>query len=109
MSPYPSPFLVWINICGALDIDSKPPAIAAFVFPNAIDWEANTIDFNPDEHTLLIVVQGTYVPTPPFKEACLAGAWPIPADKTLPKMTSSIYLGFSFIESSAPLIAIPPS
>lgn len=46
---------------------------------------------------------------PPFSEACLAGAWPTPALNTLPRITSSIYFGLTFIESRAPLITIPPS
>lgn len=78
-------------------------------WPRAIDWAPNTIDFKPEEQTLLIVVQGTSTPSPPLSEACLAGAWPIPADNTLPKITSSTYLGFNLMESRAPLIAIPPS
>lgn len=58
---------------------------------------------------MLIVVQGTSIPKPPLREACLAGAWPRPADKTLPSTTSSTYLGFNLIESNAPLMAIPPN
>lgn len=94
---------------GAFDIDSKPPVTTVFECPRAIDCAPKTIDFKPEEHTLLIVVQGTFTPIPPFNEACLAGAWPTPAERTFPKMTSSIYCGLSLIESRAPLIANPPS
>jgi len=58
-------------------------------------------------HTLLIVVQGTLSGNPAFNAACLAGFWPNPALKTLPKKTSSTSFG-SIMPSSADLIAIPP-
>lgn len=75
------------SICGEFDIDSKPPATAQSVWPRAIDCDANTIDFKPEEHTLFIVVHGTDTGIPDFREACLAGAWPTPADSTLPNIT----------------------
>lgn len=59
---------------GALDIDSKPPVTTVSACPSAIDCDPKTIDFNPDEHTLLTVVQGTVTGIPPLIEACLAGA-----------------------------------
>lgn len=96
-------------MCGAFDIDSNPPVTTVLAWPRAIDWAPNTMDLRPEEQTLLMVVQGTLVPIPPFNEACRAGAWPTPADSTLPKMTSSTYLGLSWIESRAPLMANPPS
>ncbi len=94
---------------GALDIDSKPPATTVFEWPKAIDWEPKTIDFNPDEQTLLIVVQGVSTPRPADIDACLAGACPKPAPSTLPRMTSSTYFGLRLIDSRAPLIAKPPN
>jgi len=42
-------------------------------------------------------------------EACLAGACPSPAPRTLPRMTSSTSLGLKLIESMAPLMAKPPN
>lgn len=54
-------------------------------------------------------MHGTVVGIPPFREACLAGACPIPDDKTFPRITSSTYLGLKLIDSNAPLIATPPS
>jgi hypothetical protein len=83
---------------GAFDIDSKPPPTTQFVWPRAIDCAPNTIDFKPDEHTLFIVVQGTSIPIPPFREACRAGAWPNPPDNTLPNITSSTYFGLKWID-----------
>lgn len=92
-----------------MDIDSKPPATTTSACPKAIDCEPNTIDFIPEEQTLLMVVQGTLISIPPFSEACRAGAWPTPAESTLPNITSLTSFGLSLIESKAPLIAIPPS
>lgn len=75
------------NICGALDIDSNPPVTTASLWPRAIDCDPNTMDFNPEEQTLLIVVHGTLYEMPPLSEACRAGAWPTPALSTFPRMT----------------------
>lgn len=72
---------------GELDMDSKPPVTTTSEWPSAIDCAPNTIDFMPDEQTLLIVVQGTLISIPPFRDACLAGAWPTPAERTFPKIT----------------------
>ena len=80
-----------------------------FECPRAIDCAPKTMDFKPEEHTLLIVVQGTLTPIPPLSEACLAGACPTPAERTFPKITSSTYCGLNLIESRAPLMANPPS
>lgn len=68
-------------------MDSKPPVITAWLCPSAIDCDPNTMDFKPEEQTLLMVVQGTLTPMLPLSEACLAGAWPWPADSTLPRIT----------------------
>ena len=38
---------------------SNPPATTQSLCPSAIDCDPKTIDFKPDEQTLLIVVQGT--------------------------------------------------
>lgn len=55
------------------------------------------IVFIPDEQTLLTVVHGTPLSTPPLIEACRAGACPNPADTTFPKYTSFISLESSLI------------
>jgi len=55
------------------------------------------------------VVHGVSTPRPALIEACLAGAWPTPAERTLPKITSSTYFGLRLIDSRAPLMANPPS
>lgn len=74
-----------------------------------MDWEPKTSDFKPDEQTLLMVVQGVSTPTPPWIEACLAGACPKPAAKTFPKMTSSTSFGLRLIDYMAPFTANPPN
>jgi hypothetical protein len=51
------------------------------------------IDFIPEEHTLLIVVQGTLFGIPAPRLACFAGAWPRFAETTLPINTSSTVFG----------------
>ena len=51
-----------------------------------MDWDPNTIDFMPDEHTLLIVVQMVDISNPPAMAACRVGAWPTPAEITLPSI-----------------------
>lgn len=74
-----------------------------------MDCAPKVIDFNPEEQTLLIVVQGTSTPSPARTAACRAGACPSPAPKTLPKITSSASLGSRLIELKAALVAIYPS
>ena len=66
-----------------------------YVYPchNVIDCEPYTTDLSPDEHTLLMVVQGILVLIPPLIDACLAGACPIPEESTLPRMTSLTSVG----------------
>ena len=48
----------------------KPPPTTVLEWPKAIDWAPKTRDFNPDEHTLLVVVHGVSTPTPPKIDAC---------------------------------------
>ena len=68
-------------------MDSNPPATTMSDCSKEMDCAPYTTLFNPDEHTLLIVVQGTFTPIPPLMEACLAGACPNPAPKTFPSIT----------------------
>src|SRR6267378_4671008 len=62
-----------------------------------------------DPHILLTVVDGMPAGIPPPKAACRAGAWPIPADKTQPMMTSSICEAATPESASAALMATDPS
>ena len=65
------------------------------------------MDFIPEEHTLLMVVQGTLIGRPPLMAACLAGAWPIPAETTFPRTTSSTFEGGRWIDSRRALMQKP--
>lgn len=58
----------------------------------------------PEEHTLFTVVQVVFMGNPDKIAACLAGAWPTPAERTLPRITYSIYSGLRLICSKAPLM-----
>ena len=51
-----------------------PPAITISASPVLIAWAPSIIDFMPEAHTLLIVVQGTLFGIPEFRATCLAGA-----------------------------------
>lgn len=72
-----------------------------------MDWDPYTIDFMPDEHTLLMVVQVVDGLSPPKMAACRAGACPTPADNTFPKMTSSTILGSADMDYNAALMQNP--
>lgn len=58
-----------------------------------MDCDPNTIDFMPDAHTLLTVVHVVDISSPPNMAACLAGAWPTPADSTFPNIAYYTCLG----------------
>ncbi|NKC14347.1 MAG: hypothetical protein GKR94_19845 [Gammaproteobacteria bacterium] len=68
----------------------------------------------PEPHILLMVVQPVASPIPAPMAAWRAGAWPWPADNTLPMMTSSIGLASIWPasmdeRSRAALMAAAPS
>jgi hypothetical protein len=67
------------------------------------------MDFIPEEHTLLMVVQGTVLPIPAPSAACLAGAWPRLAEQTFPKNTSPTFAASTLAFFSAPSMAMLPS
>jgi hypothetical protein len=114
---------------GALDMLSIPPTTTISFKPNWIDCaaiivaetkkinktsslspiskystktETTILPFIPEEQTLLIVVQMTELGIPAPKAACLAGAWPKFALKTLPKKTSCTSEGSTFALLRAP-------
>jgi hypothetical protein len=72
-------------------------------------WSANITAFKPDPHILFIVRHSTLFGKPERSAACLAGAWPIPADKTFPKITSSTVSLSKPIFLTIPLITKEPS
>ena len=80
---------------------SKPPVATISECPNAIDCEPKITDFKPEEQTLLMVVHVTPLSSPALMAAWRAGACPIPADNTLPKMTSYTSLGLRLMDLMA--------
>ena len=89
-------------------MDSIPPAITMFDSPARIELPANIMAFMLEPHILLIVSAGISLGIPPLMAACLAGCCPIPADRTLPIMTSSIIAGSTLVCSRVALITMAP-
>ena len=73
--------------CGALVIDSMPPATTTSNSPALISWAASAIASRPDRQTLLMVSEGTVIGMPPATAACRDGIWPAPACSTWPMIT----------------------
>ena len=88
---------------------SIPPAIIISASPAWIACEANITDFRPEPHILFTVKHSTELGSPALIAACLAGACPCPADKTLPIITSCIAFGSIPVSSSIDFITIPPN
>ena len=59
--------------------------------------------------TLLTVVQTVESSIPAPLAACLAGAWPRPAERTLPMITSLMSSAWRPARLTAPLMAVEPS
>src|SRR6478672_5799537 len=95
--------------CGALVIDSMPPATTIVAWPEESSSAAIIAAFMPEPHILLMVVAGVDLSRPAPSAAWRAGAWPWPAPSTLPKMRSSTSLAFTPACSMAALIATEPS
>jgi hypothetical protein len=51
--------------CGALLIDSMPPATTISNSPARMSWSAIAMAEMPDRHTLLTVIAGTVIGMPP--------------------------------------------
>ena len=90
-------------------MDSMPPATITVLVPASSKSLASIAAFMPEPHILLMVVQPTPSGSPAPSAAWRAGAWPWPADSTLPMMTSCTSSGFSPARSTAALIAAAPS
>ena len=73
-SPYLNPLRDFGSRCGALVIDSIPPATTTSHSPARISWSASAIAFRPDRQTLLMVMAGTDIAMPPLTAACRAGS-----------------------------------
>src|SRR5215510_15041316 len=94
---------------GALVMLSMPPASMMSLVPASSRSLASIAAFIPEPHILLTVVQPTLSGMPAPKLACRAGAWPWPAGKTQPMMTSCTSAGATPARSSAARIATAPS
>ena len=68
--------------CGALVMDSCPPATTMSNSPARISWSASAIASSPDRHTLLKVSAGTDIGMPALTAAWRAGICPAPACST---------------------------
>src|SRR5512144_2430856 len=96
-------------MCGALVIDSMPPATTTLAEPALIRSLASMIAFMPEPQTLLIVVQPADFGSPAASAAWRAGAWPRLAGSTQPMITSFTSSAGTPACSSAALIAVAPS
>ena len=86
-SPYFTPSREPTSRCGALVIDSMPPATTTSNSPARMSWSASAMASMPDRQTLLIVSAGTSIPMPALTAACRAVIWPAPACSTWPMIT----------------------
>ncbi len=87
VSPYLKPSRDFGSRCGACVIDSMPPATTISCSPARISWSASAIALMPERQTLLMVIEGTSIGTPPLTAAWRAVIWPLPAWMTWPMMT----------------------
>ncbi len=78
-SPYLTPSRLPTSTCGALVIDSMPPATTTSNSPARISWSARAMASMPDRHTLLMVSAGTSSGMPPAMAAWRAVICPAPA------------------------------
>ena len=92
-SPYLKPSRDFGSRCGALVIDSMPPATTMSNSPARISWSASAMASRPDRQTLLIVSAGTVIGMPALTAAWRAGIWPAPACSTWPMITYSTWSG----------------
>ena len=86
-SPYLKPSRLFSSRCGALVIDSWPPATTTSNSPARISWSASAMASMPLRQTLLMVRAGTVIGMPPLVAAWRAGIWPSPAVSTWPMIT----------------------
>src|SRR5690606_32232952 len=97
-----------LSRCGALVIDSMPPATTTPADPALMMSWASMMAFMPEPHTLLMVVAPASSWMPAAREAWRAGAWPRPAGSTQPMITSSTWPPSTPAWASAPWIAAAP-
>ena len=107
--PMRSPVRAFSSRYGALDMDSMPPATATSYSPAWMALPASMTARMPEPQTLWTVTHGTVFGMPAPSEACRAGAWPMPAWRTLPMMTCSTSSGATPARSRAARMAAEPS
>src|SRR5262245_28929031 len=90
-------------------MDSMPPATASSYSPARMALDASMTARIPEPQTLCSVMQGTLTGIPAPRAAWRAGAWPMPAWRTLPRMTCSTDDASTPARSRAPRIAMDPS
>ena len=64
------------STCGALVIDSMPPATMISNSPARISWSASAIASSPDRQTLLMSIDGTVIGMPACAAALRTGQLP---------------------------------
>ncbi len=101
IDPYDQPRREPGRTCGALVIDSWPPATTTSASPERMSRAASMIAASPERQTLLMVTVGTCQPSPAAIEVWRAGFWPAPACSTWPKISAST--------SAAPTAPAPPA
>ncbi|SCD63399.1 hypothetical protein GA0115246_1039619 [Streptomyces sp. SolWspMP-sol7th] len=108
IAPYLWPAREFGSRCGALVMDSWPPATTMSNSPARMSWSARAIASSPERHTLLTVSAGTLIGMPAFTAAWRAGICPAPAWSTWPMITYWTCSPPIPARSSAALIAKPP-
>ena len=107
-----SPILVPFRMCdrcGAIDMDSMPPATMTLASPLAICCKPSATDRRPEPQSWFMPHAVFSCGMPAAMAACRAGFCPSPPARTWPRMTSSTSSGETLARSSAPLIATAPS
>src|ERR1700754_993814 len=97
-----------LTMCGALVIDSMPPATTTAAEPALIRSCPSMMAFMPEPQTLLTVVAPVLTGIPALIAAYSAGAWPRLAGSTQPTITSLTSLAAIPDCSRAALIAVAP-
>jgi hypothetical protein len=85
-----------------------PPAAITSASPTRISRRANITLCKPEPHTLLMVMAPAETGRPALITHWRAGAWPMPAESTLPRITRSTSSGFAPARTMASLTAIAP-
>ena len=85
-----------------------PPATSTSASPTRISRRANITACRPEPQTLLSVIAPTETGRPALITAWRAGAWPMPADSTLPMNTRSTSPRLAPARFTASSTTMPP-